>query len=147
MGEPRGHVARQIYGDYPPKTINYATVSPFLHWSAYAPYCKDIVVVEDWFSAEHVGMLLDVRAVSLNGTYLSPDAEAEITTQAEGRSLHIALDRDALAKALHIVLRLRMHRIEPCNVWMLGRDLKHVDLCRIALALETKDFDLGDTEL
>jgi hypothetical protein len=138
----RGYIARDMTGELTPKTLTYKAIDePFIHWSRTMGKVTDLVIVEDWFSAERVGDIDEARSVALNGTHMSPGALEEILTEGKNLQIHVALDRDAFAKGLKMAYDIALLVSRPVFTWRLDKDLKYVRPDRIERALREREFD------
>lgn len=140
----RGHIARSFAGAEP-KVLTYRSdvEAPFLHWTGSNPSQSDIVIVEDWISAEKAVKVPALRAVSLQGTYISDEAFEEIITIAKGRQIHLALDADAYQKALKYASTLGRRIPKGVKVWKLVKDLKYETVERIGQVLDGRVFNFS----
>jgi hypothetical protein len=141
--QARGFVARDVTGTLSPKVLTYKAIDePFIHWTYSWPEGdEDLVIVEDWFSAQKVCGIENARAIALNGTYCSPGAMEEIVANAGKSQVHVALDRDAFAKGVKLAYDLAITLSRPVFSWRLGQDLKYVRYDRIERALREREFD------
>lgn len=144
----RGHVARSFNGEEPKVlTYNERPDEPFVGWSCsphYSAATGPIVVVEDWVSAEKIGVAGGV-GVALNGTYMSQAAANEIAECALDRRVVFALDRDAFAKCVRLAADYGgLFKRRP-RVWRLREDLKYEPIDVIVRAMGDDDYnDFGD---
>lgn len=142
----RGCVAYSLSG-VTPKSLNYNEYpnEPFIHWAG-DNSATDIVVVEDWFSAEKVALTGKTKAVSLQGTLINQPIVDELTgiASALGSRVWLALDRDAFPKAIHYLSKYREQFPLGLYAWSLDRDLKYESVERIKRALSGDNNFLGD---
>lgn len=123
-GGERGGILRRFGHFEGQKSITYKTTDePFISW--YRPdgsQCRDrLVIVEDQLSAIRAWQL-GYTAVALLGTNLSRDKWDEIESNWAGGNPLLALDKDAIRKAVKTAKRYPDLRIA-----ILERDLKDVD--------------------
>ena len=137
-----GHILRDFTGTLTPKVLTYKdTDGPFIHWAVNMHGNKDIVIVEDWLSAEAVGRLGGVAGVALLGTHLTDEAQKQILHNASQAQVHVALDRDAFVKGVKLAAKLAACLWRPVFTWRLDKDLKHVRPERIERAINEREFD------
>lgn len=135
----RGYVVYSLSGAKP-KTLTYNLKSdePFIHYAIsprYAP--NDIVIVEDWFSAEKVATTDIAAGAAIMGTYLGQDHITELASVAKewGAKVWLALDKDAYPKTLGYIARYREQFPLGLYAWSLDKDLKYESTGRITEAL------------
>lgn len=138
----RGTIAYSLSGGTPKSlTYNEKPDEPFIHYAqgAYAPFgaCRDLVIVEDWFSAEKVATTGLAIGVALNGTHLNQQMVSEIAVIAASRrgKVWLALDQDAHCKALGFLFKYREQFPGGLFCWTLRVDLKYETTARITSAL------------
>ncbi len=119
-GGERGHVTRSFETNKRCYTYK-ATAQPWLDWWAGG---KTIVIVEDCLSACRLAGL-GYTAVALLGTGITVAQAQEIAAYAgQGRSVWLALDRDAFGKALKLASRHK--HIVPLMPICLDEDIKNM---------------------
>lgn len=142
----RGVIAYSLSGDEPKtKVYNEKPDEPFIHFSGVARP-TDIVVVEDWFSAEKVATTGLAVGVAIMGTNLTQAAVTEIAALAAriGARTWLAFDQDAYEKSLNYLFKYREQFPGGLFAWRLKQDLKYETTKRITEALvdgRTNFFD------
>jgi hypothetical protein len=138
----RGTIAYSLSGATPKSlTYNEKPGQPFIHYAAALPFGgavkSNLVIVEDWFSAEKVATTGEAVGVALNGSHLSQDMVTEISGVATkyGAKVWLALDRDAHCKALGYLFKYREQFPGGLFCWTLSKDLKYETTDRIRAAL------------
>jgi hypothetical protein len=129
----RGVVAYSFNQKPKSLTYNEKPDEPFIHFSGVWGLDRDLVIVEDWFSAEKVAATGIARGVAILGTHLDQEMVTEIAGL--GARTWIALDRDAYAKTLGYVNKYREQFGGGLFAWSLARDLKYETTDRIKEAL------------
>lgn len=120
-GHVRGHVTRTF--ESPKRCYTFkATAQPWLDWWPGAT-SDTTILVEDCLSACRLSGL-GYQAVALLGTSISVDQAKEIAVQSCG-PVYIALDNDAFAKSLKLVLRHK-HIVQMKPVLLL-EDIKSTE--------------------
>lgn len=142
----RGVVAYSLSGGTP-KSLNYneKPEQPFIHVAG-DRHNTNIVVVEDWFSAEKVGATSLACGVAIMGTNLSQAAVTEIAELANrtGAKVWLAFDQDAYERSLNYLFKYREQFPGGLFAWRLKQDLKYETTKRITEALvdgRTNFFD------
>lgn len=138
----RGVIAYSLSGESPKSiTYNEKPAQPFIHYAIDPALCgaawPDIVIVEDWFSAEKVAATGNAVGVAIMGTHLAQADVSEIATlaTAKGARVWLALDRDAYGKTIAYLNQYREQFPLGLYAWQLQRDLKYETAERINDAL------------
>jgi hypothetical protein len=143
---PEGYNKRGVVAysfNQKPKTLTYNEKpdEPFIHYAMSLPYGgaahSNVVIVEDWFSAEKVAATGYAVGVALMGTNLDQAMVSEIAGYANSRGAKtwIALDRDAYTKSLLYLNKYREQFGGGLFAWSLAKDLKYETTERITEAL------------
>ena len=133
----RGCIAYSLSGAKPKSlTYNEKPEEPFIH-HATSKGRENIVIVEDWFSAEKVAATGLATGAAIMGTHLTQaDVSELVATAAQfGAKTWLALDKDAYAKSIGYLHRYREQFPGGLWVWSLDRDLKYETTERITEAL------------
>lgn len=149
VNDKRGVIAYSLSGAKPKSlTYNERPGEPFIHYTGSLVDNKpNLVIVEDWFSAEKVETTGSATGAAIMGTHLG---QAEITELAgvakeTGAKTWVALDRDAYMKTLLYLSRFREQFPLGLYAWNLRKDLKYETTERIIEALGGKtDFGRDD---
>lgn len=136
----RGTVAYSFNQKPKSLTYNEKPNEPFLHWTGARNVDgpTDIVVVEDWFSAEKVALTQEAQGVALFGTHITQADITEIATVAGalGGRVYLALDRDAFPKTVGYLAQYREQFPQGLYAWSLKKDLKYESVERIQRGLD-----------
>jgi hypothetical protein len=141
----RGYIAYSLSGGVP-KSLTYKEKpeEPFIHY-AVGPW-NNLVVVEDWFSAEKVAATNRGAGVAIMGTNLTQEMVSEMAVIAAARraKVWLAFDQDAYEKSLNYLFKYREQFPGGLFAWRLKQDLKYETTKRITEALvdgRTNFFD------
>jgi hypothetical protein len=143
----RGVVAYSLSGATPKSlAYNEKPGEPFVHYCGMNAITQGIVIVEDWFSAEKVGVTGLGIGIALMGTNLAQAAVTEIAELANriGAKVWLAFDQDAYEKSLNYLFKYREQFPGGLFAWRLKQDLKYESTKRITEALvdgRTNFFD------
>lgn len=142
-GQFRGSLLREWANKKEPRNLVYKELldEPFIGWM---PETRSgpPVLVEDAISAAKIHQA-GINAISLCGTHLSAHMVREILSRYP--EAHIALDKDATAKAVAYAGTFRP--LIGLRVWKLEKDLKYVEEERIREAYYGKATDFSRTKI
>jgi hypothetical protein len=124
-GENVGYSLRAINKLVFPKTILKTVRQNQLAWYPNRTVTKNILVVEDQLSA--IRAAEHITTVALLGTNLSDD-RMEALCLADAGTIHLALDKDAFAKAVRFVVKYRAKSKGRLRMIQLDQDIKNQPL-------------------